>query len=75
MTKWNPEEAGRLAALAERGGGPNEAITARRPFLWKPGTRAQLQDRSHRGGKRGNSARALGLKLDRVLGPVDVDDE
>jgi hypothetical protein len=69
------EEAGRLAGIAERGGGPTEAITVRRPRLWKAGTRAQQHERSRRAGVSGGAATKLDRTLDETLGVADAEGE
>jgi hypothetical protein len=77
QAKWNPEEAGKAAGLAERGGGPAAACTARRPPNWRPGmsrlTATQVE-RGKKGGRASGNARTLKNKLDRVLGPVEEDE-
>jgi hypothetical protein len=69
------EEAGRLAGIAERGGGPTEAITVRRPRLWKAGTRAQQHERNRRAGVTGGANTKLARKLDETLGVADAEGE
>lgn len=74
LKNWNPEAAGKAAGLAERGGGPNEAITVRRPHTWKLGTKVEQADRNRRGARNGKNSVALRRKLDAVLGPVEGDE-
>jgi hypothetical protein len=64
------EEAGRLAGEHDRGA----FLTAVRPRLWKPGTRAQQHERSRRAGVSGGAATKLDRKLDEAMG-VDAEGE
>ena len=74
--KWNPETAGKLAGEAEKSVRPG--IKATRPANWKPGTRwapGLLPEpdrtslaRSHASTRTFHRDRAIGKKLDALLG-------
>jgi hypothetical protein len=50
-------------------------LTAVRPRLWKPGTRAQQHERNRRAGVTGGANTKLARKLDETLGVADAEGE
>ena len=65
------DAAGKAAAGHDR----TAYLTAVRPRLWKPGTRAQQHERSKRAGVSGGAATKLDRKLDQHLGVADAEGE